>query len=187
MNAPLRLTEHARNHTLAIEGMTCASCVGHVERALRTVDGVVQARVNLATETAEVEAAPSVSRAKLAQTVEPIRRGTLADPLNQHRLPHPRVKLLCLHPPPPANAGIGLYPKQFYSGATKQIGRFSEGLLLRLLHDIEADWRRAARPVRSSVGYSVIRALAAGTRGLRMSDPHILNWNSVRFGMRVTD
>lgn len=40
---------------LAIEGMTCASCVGRVERALRTVPGVTEARVNLATERAVVE------------------------------------------------------------------------------------------------------------------------------------
>ncbi len=39
----------------AIEGMTCASCVGRVERALRTVPGVTTARVNLATERAVVE------------------------------------------------------------------------------------------------------------------------------------
>ena len=75
MNAPLRLTEHARIHTIAIEGMTCASCVGRVERALNAIDGVVEARVNLATETASVEAAPSVSRAKLAQTVEAVGYG----------------------------------------------------------------------------------------------------------------
>ncbi|WP_163823240.1 cation transporter, partial [Proteus mirabilis] len=35
--------------SLAIEGMTCASCVGRVERALKAVPGVVQAHVNLAT------------------------------------------------------------------------------------------------------------------------------------------
>ena len=40
MNAPLRLTEDVRIHTIAIEGMTCASCVGRVERALKAVDGV---------------------------------------------------------------------------------------------------------------------------------------------------
>ncbi len=40
--------------TLAIEGMTCASCVGRVERALKRVPGVAGAEVNLATERAEV-------------------------------------------------------------------------------------------------------------------------------------
>ncbi len=40
--------------TLAISGMTCASCVAHVEEALRKVPGVTEASVNLATEKAEV-------------------------------------------------------------------------------------------------------------------------------------
>ncbi|SDX50942.1 Cu+-exporting ATPase [Celeribacter indicus] len=39
---------------LSVEGMTCASCVGRVERALGAVPGVREARVNLATETAEI-------------------------------------------------------------------------------------------------------------------------------------
>ena len=43
-------------HTLdlSIEGMTCASCAGRVEKALRAVPGVVDAGVNLATERAQV-------------------------------------------------------------------------------------------------------------------------------------
>ena len=40
--------------SVRIEGMTCASCVGRVEKALTTVPGVVQASVNLANETARV-------------------------------------------------------------------------------------------------------------------------------------
>ncbi|WP_375263316.1 heavy metal translocating P-type ATPase [Palleronia sp.] len=40
--------------TLNIEAMTCASCVGRVDRALVAVQGVVEASVNLATETATV-------------------------------------------------------------------------------------------------------------------------------------
>lgn len=40
---------------LDIDGMTCASCVGRVERALRGADGVRSATVNLATESARVE------------------------------------------------------------------------------------------------------------------------------------
>ena len=48
--------------TLTIGGMTCASCVVHVERALRRVEGVDVANVNLATERATVEYAPGVAR-----------------------------------------------------------------------------------------------------------------------------
>ncbi len=40
--------------TLAVEGMTCASCVGRVERALKAVPGVTDATVNLATQRATV-------------------------------------------------------------------------------------------------------------------------------------
>ncbi|WP_449465700.1 heavy metal translocating P-type ATPase [Stenotrophomonas humi] len=40
---------------LVIEGMTCASCVGRVERALLAVPGVQSASVNLATERATVQ------------------------------------------------------------------------------------------------------------------------------------
>ncbi len=39
---------------LAVEGMTCASCMGRVERALKAVPGVAEATVNLATERATV-------------------------------------------------------------------------------------------------------------------------------------
>ncbi len=43
-----------RSMTLNIEGMTCASCVARVEKALLKVPGVVSAEVNLATQTATV-------------------------------------------------------------------------------------------------------------------------------------
>ncbi|SEP76553.1 heavy metal translocating P-type ATPase [Thalassovita taeanensis] len=47
----------ARSQTAAldIEGMTCASCVGRVEQALGAVPGVTAARVNLASESAQVD------------------------------------------------------------------------------------------------------------------------------------
>ncbi len=44
----------ATDVALDITGMTCASCVGRVERALRAVPGVTAASVNLATERASV-------------------------------------------------------------------------------------------------------------------------------------
>ena len=40
--------------TLAVEGMTCASCVSHVEKAVAKVPGVASVSVNLATERAQV-------------------------------------------------------------------------------------------------------------------------------------
>jgi P-type Cu+ transporter len=44
---------------IGIEGMTCASCVSRVEKALAKVPGVSTATVNLATETARIHFAPS--------------------------------------------------------------------------------------------------------------------------------
>lgn len=55
---------------LEITGMTCASCAARVERALRKVEGVREASVNLATETATVVAAAGVSTDALVQAVE---------------------------------------------------------------------------------------------------------------------
>ena len=49
---------HTTTLELPIEGMTCASCVGRVERALKAVPGVQNASVNLATERASVQIAP---------------------------------------------------------------------------------------------------------------------------------
>ncbi|WP_251269058.1 cation transporter, partial [Enterobacter hormaechei] len=40
----------SQERDLIIEGMTCASCVARVERALRAVPGVMEVSVNLATE-----------------------------------------------------------------------------------------------------------------------------------------
>ncbi|RZT93638.1 heavy metal translocating P-type ATPase [Rivibacter subsaxonicus] len=59
-----------RSVRLRIEDMTCASCVGRVERALRAVPGVVEASVNLATESAEV----SVVGTEVATLVAAVRR-----------------------------------------------------------------------------------------------------------------
>ncbi len=47
--------------TLNIGGMTCAACVSHVGNALREVDGVISASVNLATEQAMVEYVPGLA------------------------------------------------------------------------------------------------------------------------------
>ncbi|MFL1583129.1 heavy metal translocating P-type ATPase [Stutzerimonas stutzeri] len=57
---------------LAIDGMTCASCVGRVERALLKVPGVRSAAVNLASERAHVEVLGPPDPAALIQAVEAV-------------------------------------------------------------------------------------------------------------------
>ncbi|HET9096969.1 MAG TPA: cation-translocating P-type ATPase [Candidatus Baltobacteraceae bacterium] len=55
---------------LSISGMTCASCVAHVGKALRKVPGVTEAQVNLATERASVTHEPGVSPQALIAAIE---------------------------------------------------------------------------------------------------------------------
>jgi Cu+-exporting ATPase len=63
----VRAVEHAGYGVITdrlefpVTGMTCASCQGRVEKALRKVEGVIEANVNLATERAVVEYAPGVA------------------------------------------------------------------------------------------------------------------------------
>ncbi|WP_291426567.1 heavy metal translocating P-type ATPase [Deinococcus sp.] len=57
--------------TLEISGMTCAACVGRVERGLSKVEGVQNASVNLATERASVTFDPALTSA--AALVEKVR------------------------------------------------------------------------------------------------------------------
>ncbi len=55
--------------TLSIEGMTCASCVGRVEKALAAVDGVSDVSVNLASETARLSLDDPSSLSNAVQTL----------------------------------------------------------------------------------------------------------------------
>ncbi len=64
-----------------VEGMTCASCVAHVERALKAVPGVATASVNLATERAEVTG-PALDLAALVQAVKGAGYDVLARPVD---------------------------------------------------------------------------------------------------------
>jgi Cu+-exporting ATPase len=64
---------------LPITGMTCASCVNRVEKALKKTDGVLDASVNLATERATVTYAPGVADiASLQAAVEAAGYGVIA-------------------------------------------------------------------------------------------------------------
>jgi Cu+-exporting ATPase len=55
---------------IGVGGMTCASCVARVERAIKALPGVIEATVNLGTESATAEYLPAtVSRERIAQAI----------------------------------------------------------------------------------------------------------------------
>ncbi len=64
---------------LSVRGMSCASCVAKIEKALHAVPGVARASVNLGTEKATVETLPGVRFEDLGRAVEAI--GYTAAPL----------------------------------------------------------------------------------------------------------
>ena len=67
--------------TFPVTGMTCASCVRRIEKALGKVEGVREAGVNLATEKAKVTYDPSlVGPDQLAKAVEKAGYGVGAMP-----------------------------------------------------------------------------------------------------------
>ncbi|WP_460087264.1 cation transporter, partial [Roseibium sp. LAB1] len=53
--------------SLSVQGMSCASCVGRVERGLVSVEGLEDVGVNLATESAQFTAAPDRIAAAVAK------------------------------------------------------------------------------------------------------------------------
>ena len=53
------MSTHTTQSSFPVQGMTCASCVSHVEKALNKVPGVESAKVNLATESATVQYDPT--------------------------------------------------------------------------------------------------------------------------------
>jgi Cu+-exporting ATPase len=75
-----QVTTGPRPHTfeLAVEGMTCASCVRQVEQALLSVEGVAGARVNLATESAAVDIDGPVKVGALVAAIKAVGYGATA-------------------------------------------------------------------------------------------------------------
>ena len=67
---PKNTKPYLYSEIVSIEGMTCASCVGRVERALKKVEGVQQANVNLATEQAWVQGNTQINSGDLIQAIK---------------------------------------------------------------------------------------------------------------------
>lgn len=85
--------QDTRSTEFDIDGMTCASCVARVEKALLKVPGVASASVNLATERATVQASVNVEPELLKSAIEKAgymatepKPQTAAEPTT-HRLP----------------------------------------------------------------------------------------------------
>ncbi|MEY4529428.1 MAG: hypothetical protein RLZZ156_149 [Deinococcota bacterium] len=67
----IKTIQSAKTLEVGVTGMTCAACVGRVERALKKVDGVLDASVNLATERAVIEYYSSrASKTQLEATIK---------------------------------------------------------------------------------------------------------------------
>lgn len=70
MNLTLTANATALDYTFKVNGMTCASCVARVEKALQAVPGVESASLNLATERATVRATSATSLMSIHEAVE---------------------------------------------------------------------------------------------------------------------
>lgn len=83
MDALMKIAEQSENKatgsiSLPIEGLSCAGCVGRVEKALAAVEGVTQVSVNLATERADIWSADTLDRGALITAVEQAGYGVAA-------------------------------------------------------------------------------------------------------------
>ncbi len=69
---------------LQVQGMTCASCVSRIEKALKAVDGVLDVSVNLATERAQVKVLGNVDHVDTGPLIQAIvKAGYQAGPAEQ--------------------------------------------------------------------------------------------------------
>ena len=71
INNSLSLSQE-KEISFSVQGMTCASCVRNVERAIKKIDGVKYVSVNLATEKAIVIANDKVTIEDIEKAVESI-------------------------------------------------------------------------------------------------------------------
>ena len=96
--------------TLPVTGMTCASCVRRIEKALGQVDGVQEATVNLATEQARVTYDPDAANLQQLKTaVEKAGYGVRELPVEvQHPMTSPAA--VSAAPASPSNGGEALLP-----------------------------------------------------------------------------
>lgn len=82
MNAKASTTSTPLELDLAIEGMSCASCVNHVQKAISKVDGVQEVHVNLATEKATLWFDPGLATRDVVEAVQAAGYGVKVETVN---------------------------------------------------------------------------------------------------------
>ena len=70
-----------QNVTLPISGMTCANCAMNIERAVKKLDGVAEARVNFAAEQAAISFDPA--RLQIKDVIATIQGAGFSVPTNK--------------------------------------------------------------------------------------------------------
>lgn len=74
------MSSNSKEVTMQITGMTCAACSTRIEKVLNKMDGVEQANVNLAVETAKVQFDPNkITVADLESRVEKLGYGVISE------------------------------------------------------------------------------------------------------------
>jgi Cu+-exporting ATPase len=97
--------DQIREVSLPIDGMTCASCVRRVEKALTKVEGVSDASVNLATEKAKISFDPTLVKVvDLTAAVE--KAGYKVPKLPEETLAPPAIQIVSLDEPGEATLPI---------------------------------------------------------------------------------
>jgi Cu+-exporting ATPase len=173
--------------SLPIEGMTCASCVARVEKALARVPGVQAASVNLATERAALQLSQPVSTQTLADAVVKagyaVPRETVTLDVTGMTCAScvARVERALARVPGVVSAEVNLATEQ--ARITRLSGNAAMPALLAALHDAGYEGRELPRP-----GDEVARPAARPTEGERvliaalLSAPLVLPMLGALFG-----
>ena len=142
---------------LSVQGMTCASCVGRVEKALRAVPGVTDVTVNLATERATVDTDAATSDAALQDAIR--RAGYEA-----------RVLAGDAPAEPLSRSGEPLWPVLLAAALSLPLVLPMLGMLFGADWMLGGGWQLAlATPVQFWLGARFYRAGWRALRGLRLA------------------
>lgn len=158
---------------LAVSGMTCASCVRHVQRALERVPGVTEARVNLATEQAEVVLAADAAGIDQARLVEAVRQAGYDAAVRRPASA-------------PGGAGQGTDPGEAEGGRASEVAQRTRQLAVAALCSAVVVGLAMAEPRPTWSGW-VQFVLAAVVVGWLGSVFHRGAWRALRHGTLTMD